>query len=106
MIELVDFRCVTCHSKFERLKSEQWKTQCYDCYKNFKRFAKPVSDSNYRIQKMGHKSGLYIAHPSVTADDVNKFIGLNNYEHGWGAVEWDPSNWSKFKIFVNSEDYD
>lgn len=97
--------CITCRQEFNRGPSEQWKRQCLDCYRDFRRFdgknGRPT-----RIQKMGYKSGLYIAHPSVTAEDVNAFIRAKGFEHGWGATEWHPADWAKFRIFVNCEDYD
>ena len=55
---------------------------------------------------MGYRSGLYIAHPSVTKEDVDAFARKHGFVHGWGAAEWTPEKWDRFKIFVIDENDD
>lgn len=98
--------CGTCLQPFFRGRSETWKHQCWDCYSNFKSFAKPSQMQNRRIRKMGYRSGLYIAHPSVTKEDVDAFARKHGFVHGWGAAEWTPEKWDRFKIFVIDENDD
>lgn len=96
--------CVTCRQEFQRGDDEHWKKQCYNCYKNFAMF-NPKYGKPTRIIRLRHKSDIYLAHPSVTKEEVDEFIAATGKERGWGAVEYDPSN-RQAKIFINSTNYD
>lgn len=92
---IVDHICPICKTAY---RGEAWKRKCYDCYKSFRYRA--------RIQNIRHKSEIYLAHPSVTAEEVDAFIAQSKHEKGWGAQEWKPEDWSNFKIFVDSTNFD
>ena len=76
--------CKTCHQEFYCKDDEHWKTQCLDCYKNFKGMP--------RIEVLKPHKGVYIhTHPSVTKEEVDAFIekifGNVNTPSNWGAIE-------------------
>ena len=78
--------CFTCKRSYFVKDDEDWKKQCYDCYRNFK--GKP------RIwSARGKRSiGVFIlSHPSITKEEVDEWIkktyGSVNDPSNWGAVE-------------------
>ena len=87
--------CKTCKKEFE---GEDWKTQCWDCYKNFK--GRP------RIEAMRGRGVFIMTHPDVTEEEVNEWIKVK-----YGSVK-DPSNWGaveqkdKFKVWFNCQNDD
>ena len=89
--------CPICKNQFDD-SGNTWKKVCYECYKNFKHWK--------RIEKFGYKSDIYITHPSVTNEELNKWIKEKGHEIGWGAEEIKPENWSKFKMWRNDTNYD
>ena len=91
--------CPICKNEYDD-GGNTWKKVCYDCYKSYKNWK--------RIQPVGYKANLYITHPSVTKEELDQWIKdkANNQELGWGVEEWKPENWSKFKIWTNSTNWD
>jgi len=92
--KIFEHTCPVCKNKYQ---GESWKTKCYDCYKNF-RYSK-------RIYKLGYKSNVYLTHPNVTAEELDKWIKDNDLERGWGAEEWNPNN-PKVKIWLDNTNFD
>ena len=88
--------CRICKEQYDD-GGNAWKKICYDCYKNFK-FAE-------RIQKFGYKSDVYLTHPNVTKEELDKWITDHKQEVGWGAEKFDPAI-MKRTIWVNSTNYD
>ena len=88
--------CPICKTQYDD-GGNAWKKVCYDCYKNYKQYK--------RIQKFGYKSDIYLAHPSVTKEEMDQFIKDKGEEHGWGAEKYDPAN-TQMTIWVNSTNYD
>jgi len=86
-------------NEFECKEDESWKTQCYECYINFKGLP--------RIEVIKPHKGVYIhTHPSVTKEEVDAFIlktfGSVNTPSNWGAVEVA----EKRKLWYNSQNDD
>ena len=88
--------CPLCKKLFIRNDNEHWKKICYNCWKDYKWMEN-------RIMKAGYKADVYIAHPSVTKEEIDNWIRENKYEIGWGAQEYDKK---KVKIWINSTNYD
>jgi len=89
--------CKTCHKEFE---GEEWKKQCWDCYKNFRGMP--------RIQTMDEAQGvLIISHPDCTEEEINEWIkkkyGSVNDPSNWGVVEQTGRN---YKVWWNCQDDD
>ncbi len=95
-------KCPVCKTEYDD-GGNSWKRVCYSCYKDFKGFKRIQN-----IKETGHgwRSEVYIAHPSVTKDEMNEWIKQNKLEIGLGANELDGENWKKFKFFINSVYYD
>jgi len=90
--------CPTCKKEYDN-GGDTWKKQCFDCYVSYR--------GRKRIEKLGYKSDVYITHPDVTKEELDKWIMLNHHELGWGAVEVDYSQYEKkYKIWLNSTNYD
>lgn len=98
--------CPICKESYDD-GGDGWKTVCYDCYKDYKflqnRYDNPKAR---RIKFYGHKSNVYISHPSVTKEEMDEWIKASKQEQGWGVQEFKPENWSQYKIWVNSINYD
>lgn len=89
--------CPICKLEYDD-GGDSWKKMCYDCYKNYKQWD--------RINNFKYKCDLYLAHPSVTKDEIDQWIVKKGLERGWGVQEWKPENWDKFKIWVNDTNFD
>lgn len=96
--------CPTCKEKYDD-GGNHWKKVCYDCYKNFRYFFNSYGKPD-RIRNFAHKEDIYISHPNVTKEEMDAWIAEKKYEHGWGCEELKPENWSKFKLWRNSTNYD
>jgi len=73
--------CRTCKIEFE---GEEWKKQCYACYKDFK--------GEPRIEQVRGRGVAISAHPSCTKEEINEWIKLK-----YGSVN-DPSNWGAVEM--------
>lgn len=91
---IIDHICPVCHTSY---RGETWKKKCYDCWKNFK--------SRERIEKLGYKCNVYLTHPSVTAEEIEKYILDHKFERGWGVKEWNPEN-PPYKIWLDDTNWD
>ena len=91
-------KCPTCKAQYDD-GGDSWKKKCYDCYKNYKH-----SD---RIKQLRWKENVYITHPTVTADELNKWIADKELERGWGVQELTVENYAKhFRIWFDSTNFD
>jgi hypothetical protein len=90
--------CTFCKTKFED-GGNAWKKTCYPCYRDFR--------GHDRIHKIGYKAEVYITAPNVTKEELDEWILKNRPgSRGWGAAEWDPEQWAKFKIWVDDTNFD
>ena len=94
MEELIKHTCPVCHKEY---LGEVWKRKCFDCYKNF--------SYRGRIHPMRHKENIYLTHPSVTKEELDKWIKEKGLETGWGVQEYSPTA-PKFKIWVDDTNFD
>lgn len=92
--------CPICKNEYDT-GGNAWKKVCYDCYKNY-RYLQTFG----RIHPIGHKSNVYLSHPNVTKEEMDEWIRNHGKEVGWGAEEWKPENFSKFKIWTDSTNFD
>jgi hypothetical protein len=76
--------CKTCKVEFE---GEEWKKQCYDCYKNFKGEPRIASQRD-----LGSRGVVILSHPSCTKEEIDKWIELK-----YGSVDT-PSNWGAVEV--------
>jgi hypothetical protein len=37
---------------------------------------------------------------------MDEWIKAKGHEHGWGAEEWTPDKWSKYKIWIDNVNFD
>lgn len=99
-------KCPICLKEYDK-GGDSWKFCCYDCYKNMaflvNKYDRPKAK---RIKSYGYKADVYISHPSVTKEEMDEWIKEKGLKHGWGVQEFSPENWSKYKIWVNSTNYD
>lgn len=90
--------CAFCRTEYED-GGDSWKTRCYPCYKDHRNRA--------RITKLGYKAEIYITAPNVTKEELDAWIAKNRPNNrGWGAEEWKPEDWDKFKIWVDDTNFD
>ena len=82
--------CPTCKKTYNIKEDEQWKRQCYDCYRNFRKMARIECWGSSR----NNHTQFYVTHPSVTKEELDEWIKKKGHEIGWGAEEW---NWEKPK---------
>lgn len=90
--------CSFCRTEYED-GGDSWKKVCYPCYRDFRH--------RDRIQKIGYKAEVYVTAPNVTKEELDAWISKYRPDNrGWGAEEWKPEQWSKFKIWVDSTNFD
>ncbi len=94
--ERVKHRCPVCLREYH---APLWAKKCFDCYKEY-RFSS-------RIASMGYKSVVYITHPSVTKEELDKYIVDKKKERGWGVEELNVENYGKkYRIWFDSTNFD
>lgn len=94
--------CPVCKQQYED-GGNTWKTKRYDCYKNYRMFK--------RIQLLKpYKENLYITHPSVTKEEMDKSIADKKLDRGWGVEQVDKA-WrgycdGRFSLWVDNTNFD
>jgi protein-arginine kinase activator protein McsA len=90
--------CPVCKIKYEDC-GDSWKKKCYDCYKNYK--------NSQRIKQLRWKENVYVTHPSVTKEELDKWIVENGLERGWGVKEINIENYGKrYRIWFDNTNFD
>ena len=90
--------CRTCKKEFDD-GGNSWKKQCYDCYKEYRGME--------RIRSLGYKSVVFVTHPSVTKEELDKHIADKKLELGWGVEELTLENYAKkYRVWFNSTNFD
>ena len=84
--------CPICKNNYDD-RGDFWKKICYQCYQNYRGFKRINRLEERRLE-------VYLTHPTVTKDELDAWIKSNGYEPGWGAEEWLPENWDRFKIWT------
>jgi hypothetical protein len=99
-------KCPICTTAYDD-GGDAWKRICYPCYQNMnflhgmRGYEKPS-----RIKSYGYKCNIYLSHPSVTKDEMDNWIKEKGFERGWGAEEWSPDKWGKYKIWIDNVNFD
>jgi hypothetical protein len=90
--------CSFCKGEYED-GGDSWKKTCYPCYQDYR--------GRNRIMSIRYKSEVYITAPNVTKEELDAWIRKNRSgDVGWGAEEWKPEQWTKFKVWIDSTNFD
>ena len=94
--------CPICKIEYED-SGNSWKTKCFECYKYWKYF-KRIQTSN----QMGRHNNFYFTHPSVTKEELDKWIRDNKLDAGWGVqkLEEGAPGWKKLTIWIDNTNFD
>lgn len=98
-------KCPICRQEYDD-GGNSWKKVCFPCYKGFAFLNGSSYDRASRVKNFGHKSNIYLAHPSVTKEEMDAWIVEKKLERGWGVQEWKPEDWGKYKIWIDSVNFD
>lgn len=95
--------CPVCKKGYDD-GGDEWKSKCYDCYKNFRSAKRIQTLSSYGPRQQN----IYLTHPDVTKEELTAWIETNKTGYGWGPQKWDEAapGYKKFQIWIDSTNFD